>query len=710
MSYPGRMAHITAFNFFIAGLSVLLLAFSEKQARLSQTLAAVTGLSALFAIIGYLYGVPLLYGSIEYTSMALHTGAGFLIGSLALLFCRADLGLMAVLTSSYAGGWLARRLLPVTAIVPALLGATCIHSRLFSSDVRLNIACLVVVQIVLFMTLVWILAFVLNRAESEKGLAQDALARSEKLLQQSQRMEAIGLLAGGVAHDFNNLLAVINGYSDLLLERGDVPEADRRSLEQIKQAGNSAASLTRQLLMLSRQQVVEPVVLNINQTVGALDKMLRRLIKENIEFSFVLDPQLDRVKADPGQIEQIVLNLVVNARDAMPHGGSLRIQTKNVEKVDAQAGPGAAPSRFVLLEVTDTGTGMDSETQARIFEPFFTTKAVGKGTGLGLATVYGIVKQSNGSIEVQSTLGRGSSFQIFLPAEIQAGAAVEPGKDNPPTLCLGRDCARGGRRGTAARVDLRGLERLGMQRAVGAPGPGSVTHRQPAKRRDRSAGDGCDHARHERTRSGQTSPRTSPGIKVLYMTGYSGEFVRSDMLIPGVSFIQKPFTPADLRRKIRKMLADKPAQTRQPREAAAVRPASTSPRSSAARQPSLCRQATGSALRGLAIALARSQHASNSMQGHIVRPGWRPDRLDPRRRPGVASLGRSSTASIPTRSLRERTAVPALPRCANTCPMPITPPKTAKSSVAKWRTWRASCFFQDRCACSRNCPLTAGPS
>ncbi|MGH9553673.1 MAG: histidine kinase dimerization/phospho-acceptor domain-containing protein, partial [Terriglobales bacterium] len=294
LSYPGRMAHITAFNFFIAGLSVLLLVFSEKQARLSQTLAAITGLSALFAIIGYLYGVPLLYGSIEYTSMALHTGAGFLVGSLALLFCRADLGLMAVLTSSYAGGWLARRVLPVTAIVPALLGATCIHSRLFSSDVRLNIACLVVVQIVLFMTLVWILAFVLNRAESEKGLAQDALARSEKLLQQSQRMEAIGLLAGGVAHDFNNLLAVINGYSDLLLERSDVPDADRRGLEQIKQAGSSAASLTRQLLMLSRQQVVEPVVLNINQTVGALDKMLRRLIKENIEFSFVLDPQLDR--------------------------------------------------------------------------------------------------------------------------------------------------------------------------------------------------------------------------------------------------------------------------------------------------------------------------------------------------------------------------------------------------------------------------------
>ena len=335
--YPGRMAHITAFNFCLVGLSVLLLALSEKRASISQALAATTGLSSIFAIIGYLYGVPVLYGSIEYTSMALHTGVGFLVGSLSVLFCRPDLGLMSVLTNPYPGGWLARKLLPVAAFVPAALGAVCIHSRLFSSDVRLNIACLVVSQMVLFMALVWVLAFVLNRAEGEKATAQEALARSEKLLQQSQKMEAIGLLAGGVAHDFNNLLAVINGYSDLLLERGDLPESDRRSLEQIKQAGGSAASLTRQLLMLSRQQVVEPVVLNINQTVGNLDKMLRRLIKENIQFSFVLDPQLDRVKADPGQIEQIVLNLVVNARDAMPNGGTLRIQTKNVEKSSPQS-------------------------------------------------------------------------------------------------------------------------------------------------------------------------------------------------------------------------------------------------------------------------------------------------------------------------------------------------------------------------------------
>jgi signal transduction histidine kinase/ActR/RegA family two-component response regulator len=556
--YPGRMAQITALNFCLAGFSVLLIAFSEKRANLSQALAAATGISSLFAIIGHFYGVPVMYGSTEYTSMALHTGVGFLIGCLSILFCRPDLGLMSVLTNPYPGGWLARKLLPGAALVPALLGAVCIHSRLFSSDMRLNIACLVIAQMVLFMVLVWILAFVLNRAEAEKAVAQDALARSEKLLQQSQKMEAIGLLAGGVAHDFNNLLAVINGYSDLLLERLDIPESDRRSLEQIKQAGNSAASLTRQLLMLSRQQVVQPVLLNINQTVGNLDKMLRRLIKENIEFSFVLDRQLDRVKADPGQIEQIVLNLVVNARDAMPNGGTLRIQTKNVEKPPAQSGPGASPSRFVLLEVTDTGTGMDPQTQAHIFEPFFTTKAVGKGTGLGLATVYGIVKQSNGHIEVKSTLGRGSSFQIYLPAEAQAGAVVEPGKDAAEAVFAGET--------VLVVEDAEALRDLICQ-ALSSSGCNvlSAPEAQEALRIVNQQKGAIDLLVTDVIMPGMNGPALAkqvralrPETKILYMTGYSGEFVRSDMLIPGVSFIQKPFTPADLRRKIRKMLADKP--------------------------------------------------------------------------------------------------------------------------------------------------------
>ena len=445
------------------------------------------------------------------------------------------------------------RVIATMAVTLALLAAS---KYVFHADLRLD-------QIVLFVTLAWVLAFVIDRSQAEKVVAQDALARSQQLLQQSQKMEAIGRLAGGVAHDFNNLLAVITGYSDLLLESLASSEPDRRKVEQIKQAANSAASLTRQLLMFSRQQVVQPVILDINQTVGNIDKMLRRLIKEDIEFTVVLDRQLDRIKADPGQIEQIVLNLVVNARDAMPNGGKLRIQTRNVrlEKDSAEAGAGVPRGRFILLEVTDTGTGMDQETQARLFEPFFTTKAVGKGTGLGLATVYGIVKQSNGHIEVQSRLGHGSSFRIYLPAAEQAGAEHESGRETAEPVFSGET--------VLVVEDAEPLRNL-ICEALGASGCTvlSAPNGREALRIVNGRKGTIDLLLTDVIMPGMNGPALAkevrslrPQTKVLYMTGYSGEFLRADMLIPGVSFIQKPFTPADLGRKIRKLLAHKLQET-----------------------------------------------------------------------------------------------------------------------------------------------------
>ncbi len=445
------------------------------------------------------------------------------------------------------------RVIVTMVVTLALLAAS---KYVFHADLRLD-------QIVLFVALAWVLAFVIDRSQAEKVVAQDALARSQQLLQQSQKMEAIGRLAGGVAHDFNNLLAVITGYSDLLLESLASSEPDRRKVEQIKQAANSAASLTRQLLMFSRQQVLQPVILDINQTVGNIDKMLRRLIKENIEFTVVLDRQLDRVKADPGQIEQIVLNLAVNARDAMPNGGKLRIQTRNVrlEKDSAQAGAGVPRGRFILLEVTDTGTGMDQETQARLFEPFFTTKAVGKGTGLGLATVYGIVKQSNGHIEVQSTLGHGSSFRIYLPAAEPAGADHESGRETAEPVFSGET--------VLVVEDAEPLRNL-ICEALGASGCTvlSAPNGREALRIVNGRKSAIDLLLTDVIMPGMNGPALAkqvrslhPQTKILYMTGYSGEFLRADMLIPGVSFIQKPFTPADLGRKIRKLLADKLQET-----------------------------------------------------------------------------------------------------------------------------------------------------
>ncbi len=238
----------------------------------------------------------------------------------------------------------------------------------------------------------------------------------EKQLQQAQKMEAIGQLAGGIAHDFNNLLSVINGHCELLAEQLNLNDRSRQNCEQIKKAGERAARLTRQLLTFSRQQVLEPTVLNLNAVVVDLEKMLKRVIGEDVEFRISLDSRLGSVKADRGQVEQVLMNLVVNARDAMPNGGRLIIETSNVVLEDEFAQQRGYPQRcYVGLSVTDDGIGMDADTQARIFEPFFTTKEVGKGTGLGLSTVYGAITQSGGHIEVLSRVGEGTTFRIYLP-------------------------------------------------------------------------------------------------------------------------------------------------------------------------------------------------------------------------------------------------------------------------------------------------------
>src|SRR5438874_11789898 len=445
-----------------------------------------------------------------------------------------------------------QQMVRIIATMTVTLALLALSKYVFHSDLRLG-------EIVLFVALMWALAVVFDRSQTEKVVAQNALPQSGKLLEQSQKMEAIGRLAGGVAHDFNNLLAVIIGYSDLLLESLGSSDLNRAKVERIKQAANSAASLTRQLLTFSRQQVIQPVVLDINQTVSSTEKMLRRLIKENIEFTVVLDHNLDRVKADPGQIEQIILNLVVNARDAMPNGGKLRIQTGNVllEKDVAQAGAVVPSGRFVLLEVTDTGTGMDQQTQTHIFEPFFTTKAVGEGTGLGLATVYAIVKQSNGHIEVQSTLGQGSSFKIYLPATKQAGADHESGKETARLAFSGA---------TVLVVEDAQPLRDVICETLRASGCTVLSARdgQEALRMVGERKSAFDLLLTDVIMPGMNGPALAkevrslrPQTKILYMTGYSGEFIQADMLTPGVSFIQKPFTSVDLERKIGKMLADK---------------------------------------------------------------------------------------------------------------------------------------------------------
>jgi PAS domain S-box-containing protein len=378
----------------------------------------------------------------------------------------------------------------------------------------------------------------------------------EAQFRQAQKMEAVGRLAGGVAHDFNNLLTAILGTADLLLDTME-REQERDDVEEIRKAAKRAAELTRQLLAFSRQQVLAPQVLDLNALVGNLDKLLRRLIGEDVELRTVLAPDLGAVQADPGQLEQVIVNLAVNSRDAMPQGGQLTIETANAEldAVYAEAHFPAQPGAYVLLAVSDTGTGMDAATRSQIFDPFFTTKELGKGTGLGLATVYGVVKQSDGYIWVYSEPGRGTSFKIYLP---RVGAMPTPAQPAPPppaslrgseTVLLVEDdeMVRAltrrllEARGHTVLLASRGDEALELL----ARHPGVV---------DLLVTDVVMPGMSGREVA-QRAATLRPGIKVLYLSGYTAEaIVRHGVLESGIAFLQKPFTADTLARKVREVL------------------------------------------------------------------------------------------------------------------------------------------------------------
>jgi two-component system cell cycle sensor histidine kinase/response regulator CckA len=392
-----------------------------------------------------------------------------------------------------------------------------------------------------------------------QGVARDVTERKqlEEQLRQSQKLEAVGQLAGGIAHDFNNLLTVINGYSDLTIRRIKTEDPLHRNIEEIKKAGERAASLTRQLLAFSRKQVLQPKVLDLNALVSDFGKMLQRLIGEDIELRSVLDPTLGSIKADPGQTEQVIMNLVVNARDAMPEGGKLTIETANVYLDEEYATHHIAvkPGPYVVLAVTDTGTGMDEKTRARIFEPFFTTKEAGKGTGLGLSTVYGIVKQSGGNIWVYSEVGRGTSFKIYLPRVDQGAQEYKRSADNEEdiqgteTILLAED-------DEMVRSLIREvLEGYGYQVLEAANGSVASLicerHQGPIHLLLTDVVMPEMGGRELVDRLAQLRPV----MRVLYMSGYTDEaIVHHGILDEGTNFIQKPFAAQALAHKVREVL------------------------------------------------------------------------------------------------------------------------------------------------------------
>jgi two-component system, cell cycle sensor histidine kinase and response regulator CckA len=394
----------------------------------------------------------------------------------------------------------------------------------------------------------------LDITEKKRGAA--TIAKIEEQLRHSQKMEAVGRLAGGVAHDFNNVLSVIMSYSQMLLMDLAPGAPMRGDIEEIAKAAERAAGLTRQLLAFSRQQVMEPKVLDLNELLAGMDKMLKRLLGADIDLVSLQAPKLGRVRADPGNIEQVILNLAVNARDAMPKGGKLTMETANVtlDETYARDHQGAQPGPHVMLAVTDTGSGMDSVTQSRIFEPFFTTKEKGKGTGLGLSMVFGIVKQSGGTVWVYSEVGQGTTFKVYLP---RVGGAVETERPaTAPKSLRGRE--------TILLVDdddqVRVVSRAILQKA----GYAVVEARSAAEAIAYAEGHTgtIDLLLTDVVMPQMSGPELAkrlgnarPAMKLLCMSGYTDDsIVRHGVLESHIAYLQKPITPEALALRVRQVL------------------------------------------------------------------------------------------------------------------------------------------------------------
>ena len=390
------------------------------------------------------------------------------------------------------------------------------------------------------------------------GVATDVTERVQlqEQLRSMQQMEAVGRLAGGIAHDFNNLMNIVLGHTELLFAESGLTEQMKSGLAQVRMAGQRATSLTQQLLAFSRKQVLRPMILNLNEVVTEVQKMLSRVIGEDIELVSRLDPSLSQVKADPVQMQQVLMNLAINARDAMPNGGTITLETRNLERDDesVQQNPGIPADRCVMLAITDTGHGMSEETLRHVFEPFFTTKEMGKGTGLGLATVYGIVTQSGGSVSVTSALGKGTTFRVFLPAEAAAVEAtsespVQPARGGNETILIVEDEPN---LREITRVFLEGfgyrvLEANDVDQALELvrtlPEPIHLTLTDvimPGMSGQQLA---------------EQALRARPEMKVVFMTGYTEDVVvQHKVLEPGVALLQKPFDKLQLATKIRQAL------------------------------------------------------------------------------------------------------------------------------------------------------------
>lgn len=597
-SHPGRMSPLTALAFSLAGTAILgILRSTAVPCRLCRG-PLVFGVFALplWALITYLYRSPEAQLPAGQTVMALHTSVLFIVLSAGIALGDRQSLLRRMVFSRTLSGAMLRRILPLAAAIPVFIGWLRLKGQaagLYGTEAG---AAMTALAAVLLMACVVYLAakpayllelkkyeaelalrenhVVLERLVAERTAAlslankkllereaqREAAEAAQKKLQeqllQSQKMEAVGRLAGGVAHDFNNLLGAILGYARFLIDA--LPEGDprRADTQEIIKAGEKATGLARQLLAFSRKQVLQPRVLDLGAVVADMGKLLRRVIGENIELDIRTGHEPGRVFADPGQMEQVIMNLAVNARDAMPGGGRLTLETSQVELDEAylRTHAEAVPGRYIMLAVSDTGCGMDQGIRSHLFEPFFTTKEKGKGTGLGLATVYGIVKQSGGNIFVYSEPGKGAAFKIYLPASGEPAAA-------PEAKPVAEDL-RGN--GTVLVVeDDEALSSL-ARRILSENGYTVLTALTPAAAMEicRAHAGVIDVLITDLVLPGMGGRELAdkaaalrPGLKVIFVSGYTEAIVQQDAMYAGEPFLEKPFSAQALLGKVKEVLA-----------------------------------------------------------------------------------------------------------------------------------------------------------
>jgi len=378
----------------------------------------------------------------------------------------------------------------------------------------------------------------------------------EDQLRQAQKMEAIGQLAGGVAHDFNNLLTAIIGHAQLGMHTAEENSSIYKDIQEIEKAGQAAADLTRQLLAFSRKQVIRPQVMDLNQELEGMKKLLQRLIRENIDQQIKPSPELLRIMADPGQVEQVIVNLVVNARDAMPGGGRIILETANVElgKDYVNAHQGVKPGRYVMLAVSDTGCGMSEEVRKHIFDPFFTTKPEGQGTGLGLSTVYGIAKQHGGNIWVYSEEGHGTTFKVYLPVAETQEESERPTEDKSTprgseTILVVED------EEVVRKVAVRILSKWGYTVLEASNGRQALELLEEQNAAPDLLVTDVIMPKMGGEKLAEEYRRRFPGAKIIFMSGYTdGAMQQNGLLMPGVELLEKPFTEPSLAQKVREVL------------------------------------------------------------------------------------------------------------------------------------------------------------